>query len=73
MIAPRRFKLVRHQDETGISGEGTVAYGCEFPTGTVALNWCAPGRPRSVVIWSCMDDAMEVHGHGGLTEAVWLD
>lgn len=35
----RTFKLVRSEDETGISGTGTVAEGIEFSNGMCAMSW----------------------------------
>jgi hypothetical protein len=69
----RRFELIRHADETGISGTGLVAEGVEFGNGRVAMRWCASGRPGSVVIWDSTADAMHIHGHDGRTELRWAD
>lgn len=69
----RRFHLLRHTDESGVSGEGVVAWGVVFPDGVVALRWNS-AWPTSVVFHDRGMDAVEaVHGHGGLTEIVWLD
>lgn len=69
----RRFELHRDQDVTGVSGEGVVADGVEFPDGTVALRWRG-GWPTSVVFHDRGIEAVEaVHGHGGATRIVWLD
>lgn len=35
----RIFKMVRHYDETGVSGTGIVADGIEFPNGMVSVCW----------------------------------
>lgn len=67
----RRFHLQRNQDVTGVSGTGVVADGVEFPDGTVVLRW--RGDHQSTVVWSDVDTAMKVHGHGGATELVWVD
>ena len=69
----RRFTLIRHTDETGISGTGTVAEGVEFGDGRTVLRWCAAGKPGSLVIWDNIADALAIHGHGGLTELAWID
>lgn len=69
--AGRRFALQRTQDVTGVSGTGTVATGIEFPDGSVAIRWAGP--TPSTVMWSSVDDAMRVHGHGGLTTIEWAD
>lgn len=69
---PRAFVLVRHEDETGVSGTGVVAWGVEFPDGVVALRWKS-AWPTSVVFHDKGMEAVEaVHGHGGKTEIVWV-
>jgi hypothetical protein len=67
----RRFKLVRHEDITGISGTGVVADGVVWPDGTVSIRW--QGDRPSVVFWESIEDAYAVHGHGGATTFEWLD
>lgn len=67
---PEPFALYRHQDVTGVSGEGTVAHGVQFTDGTVVIRWL--GAKPSTVIWASMDDAMAVHGHDGKTQVVSL-
>lgn len=70
--APRPFALYRHRDVSGVSGAGTVAYGVEFPDGTVALRWVG-GNPTSVVFHDRGIESVEaIHGHGGATDIVWL-
>jgi hypothetical protein len=69
----RRFPLLRHVDETGISGEGIVAHGVVFPDGVACLRWVSEW-PTSVVFYDRGMEAIEyVHGHSGSTEIVWLD
>jgi len=67
----RRFALNRTVDVSGVSGTGVVAQGVEFDDGNVAIRWMS--ESPSTVIWACVDDAMAVHGHGGLTTLEWLD
>jgi len=78
----RRFRLVRDEDETGVSGTGVVAVGVEFPSGAVVFEWrndrnddlrttsnglsVKPG-PDGI------PDTEEVHGHGGRTRVEWID
>lgn len=78
----RRFRLLRHEDESGTSGTGYVAEGVVFTDGSVMLHWFnsdnddvdttkdgfsfKPG-PDGV------EDTIEVHGHGGRTEIEWID
>jgi hypothetical protein len=66
----RMFCLIRKEDVSGVSGTGRVAEGIQFSDGTAAIRWV--GRTASMVFWQSVDDAMEVHGHGGATELVWL-
>lgn len=67
----RTFHLHRREDISGVTGVGVVAEGIEFSDGTVALRWF--GEARSTAIWADIDEAMTVHGHGGLTTVVWDD
>ena len=70
-VLPRRFHLLRHKDVSGISGTGVVAEGAVWSSGAVALHW--PGHPQATSIWASVRDVLEVHGHDGATELVWLD
>lgn len=78
----RRFRLVRDEDESGVSGTGVVAVGIEFPSGAAVLEWLndenddlqttANGlslkpAPNGV------EDTIAVHGHGGRTRVVYVD
>lgn len=67
----RRFYLRRSRDPSGVSGIGIVADGVEFPSGKCAINW--RGSWPSVAVYDSMKHVLAVHGHGGDTEAVWLD
>jgi hypothetical protein len=70
---PRPFILERHDDVSGVSGTGLVAWGVEFPDGTVALRWNSDW-PTSVVFHDKgMEAVRAVHGHDGRTEIVWCD
>lgn len=71
MNATNLFRLIRHEDVTGISGTGVVAEGVEWPNGQVCLWWY--GEHSSVAVWQSLDDAMKIHGHNGATEAVFTD
>lgn len=70
-ISLRRFVLNREHDETGISGTGLVAFGVEFPDGTVAMRWNSP--IAQTCVWSCVDDIVAIHGHKGKTRLEWID
>lgn len=67
---PRIFTLHRDEDMSGISGTGDVAFGVQFPDGTVVIRWT--GTYKSTVIWKSIEDVETVHGHGGRTRIVWL-
>jgi len=68
----RRFQLERDEDETGVSGEGIVAWGIEFPDGVCVTRWCVTDI-RQTCVWASMTDIEYVHGHGGKTRIVYLD
>lgn len=67
----RRFRLVRLEDPSGISGTGPVAEGIVFSDDTVALRWC--GQWPSTAVWENLPLVLAVHGHNGLTIVDWLD
>lgn len=68
---PRRFRLHRHYDVSGVSGTGTVAYGTLYPGGQVTVCWL--GDHPSVSTWSSLSDMLAVHGHDGATVIRWID
>lgn len=68
---PRRFVLLRHDDPTGISGIGEVAWGVLFPDGTAVLRWST--EHRSTGVYAGLGELKAVHLHHGGTEIVWLD
>lgn len=67
----RRFYLYRHEDESGISGEGLIACGVAFPdpNGRVVLGWLT--EINSVAVYDSIDDLLDLHGHDGKTEIVF--
>jgi len=67
----RRFQLHRDVDETGMSGPGVVAEGCEFTSGTCALTWLTPFHV--VAMYSSIKALESVHGRRGNTRIVWID
>lgn len=75
--APRPFQLHRHEDETGVSGTGIVADGCVFEDGTCVVRWRTATASTTVFEpkdgKSGTERMLEVHGHGGKTELVFLD
>lgn len=67
----RCFQLHRDDDVSGVSGEGIVADGCEFPDGVVALRW--RGDIASTVVHERgMYGVERIHLHGGKTRVVWV-
>lgn len=64
------FVLRRHEDETGVSGTGDVAEGCEFSDGRCALRWLT--EHTSTAVYDSIADVVKIHGHNGKTEIVWL-
>lgn len=70
-LAPRRFKLIRRNDVTGVSGEGHVADGVQWPDSTCALRW------RTQVATHALYDSVEhvehIHGHDGATSVEFTD
>lgn len=66
----RRFKLVRNEDATGISGTGVVAEGVLSSTGKIALFWLTEWR--SIVIYDSMEHLINIHGHNGKTVVEWI-
>lgn len=68
---PRRWYLHRDFDTTGLSGEGVVAYGIQFPDGTVAYRWNT--SPRTTQVADSVHDVQNIHGHDGDTRVRWID
>lgn len=67
----RRFVLNRKEDVSGVSGVGVVAEGIEFSDGSAAIRWKT--SKASTTIWNSVEDAVAIHGHGGLTVLEYLD
>lgn len=68
---PRRFRLIRKVDDSGVSGEGYVADGVEFWDGHCVVCWRTV--TSSLAIYDSIGDVLRVHGHDGHTEIVWDD
>lgn len=66
-----RFRLIRNQDESGVSGTGHVADGVEFVDGRCALRWRT--AVASTCVYDSIADLKEIHGHAGKTEIQYLD
>lgn len=65
----RTFKLVRSQDESGISGVGVVAEGVEFSNGTCAISWLT--AMHSAAMYPNAKQLEAIHGHDGKTRLVF--
>lgn len=61
--------LLRHEDETGVSGTGIVANVVEFPDGTCIAHWRS--ETPSTILFPNVKQMSTVHGHGGKTEVVF--
>lgn len=69
----RYFHMVRNVDITGNSGTGKVADVLTDPSGWTFVLWSEESNAlgvSSTVLYRSLDDAIKVHGHGGLTEFV---
>ena len=67
----RRFYLERVEDESGVSGTGRVAEGCEFEDGAIAMQWLS--HKTSITFFRNIRNLKSIHGHGGKTKVVWID
>jgi hypothetical protein len=67
-MAIRVFHLVRDEDESGISGTGTVAEVFEASDGTCIVRWLS--NMSSTNIYSNFKQVDQIHGHGGKTRLV---
>ena len=56
---PQVFLMVRHHDETGVSGTGVVLEGCVFNNGKCVTAWLS-GRPGTTV-WDSFEAFKEIH------------
>ena len=67
----RRFRLIRDDDISGVSGLGHVADGVQFEDGRVVTRWRA--AVAQTCVWDSIDHVLAVHGHQGATRVVWID
>jgi hypothetical protein len=68
MSDPKMFTLIRHVDESGISGTGRILDGVIFHTGQVVVCWRSnlePEKPEysSIAIYPSWDAFLHVHIH----------
>lgn len=66
----KMFLLIRHEDETGVSGTGIVAEGIEFSNGKCSISWLT--NVTSCAIYDNIEDVIHIHGHGGKTEVRFI-
>lgn len=66
----RLFRLVRDDDETGISGTGVVAEGVEFSNGFCAMSWLT--SMHSVAVYPNIRQLEAIHGHNGRARVVYV-
>lgn len=67
----RRFFLDRKEDESGVSGTGRIAQGCQFDNGWCALTWLTGTATLSW--YASIEELLQIHGHGGKTNVIWKD
>lgn len=68
----RRFKLVRNEDVTGLTGIGIIAEGVTTTGGGAFLHWMT--EHETFVYWpGGVDAILAVHGHSGATVARYID
>ena len=41
-MPPQTFTMIRHADESGVSGTGPVLTGVVFPSGATVIEWLSP-------------------------------
>lgn len=70
-VLPRRFRLERNEDVSGVSGTGHVADGVLFPDGTTVIRWRT--KHRSTTVYESLGDCIRIHGHGGATRVGFID
>lgn len=58
---PKLFKLIRINDESGISGTGHVLDGVVWPKGKVTVCWNTKEAPSSVCVYDSMKDFIDIH------------
>jgi len=65
------YKMIREEDESGVSGTGHVAWVVDWPTPMVTIGWVT--QPHySVATYPEMEAARQIHGHGGNTKFIQM-
>jgi len=65
------FNMIRLEDVSNNSGTGTVAQGCVFDDGTVAMRWLS--NYRSTVVFKSLSELKKIHCHKGKTIIEYVD
>lgn len=68
----KTFRMIRHADESGVSGVGNVVEGVEFSDGTVVARWTT--ITPSTAVYEDIQDFLNIHvlAHpSNLTEIRW--
>jgi len=65
------YKVVREEDESGMSGTGVVAYVVDWPHPCefVTMGWVTTPH-QSVATYNSMEAVEQLHGHGGKTHFI---
>jgi hypothetical protein len=71
-LGPRRFRLVRDRDITGISGTGHIADGILWNDGTAEIRWLGDW-PTTQHHDRGYPSIQHINGHGGATRVDWMD
>jgi hypothetical protein len=67
----RRFRLIRKEDASGVSGTGIIAEGIQFSDGGCVIKWLT--ATSSIGLYHSVIEMIHVHGHGGKTVIEWVD
>lgn len=70
----RIFYIVRHGDESKVSGVGRVLDGVIFPDGTCVVRWCTKKAPSSTAIYKNFKEFKDIHidrHPTNKTEIIW--
>lgn len=62
--------ILRHEDESGVSGTGVVAEWIEYSDGEVVVHWLS--HTPSTNHYRNIKQLEQIHGHGGKTEMVTI-
>jgi hypothetical protein len=71
-LGPRRFRLLRDRDATGVSGTGHIADGVLWNDGTAEVRWLGDW-PTTQHHDRGHPSIHHIHTHGGGTRVEWLD